>query len=1116
LTLSWISPGDDGQIGTASSYDIRYSVEVITEDNFDSAMQIAGIVPEVAGTVQEITVDQLLPNTSYYFAIKSIDVVGNVSLISNIAVGTTTNVPLLSTTSMWPKYHRDTQNTGWTQTEGTTLDSLLWTYETGGVVNSSPVVDENGVVYFGSEDGKLYAVNTDGSFKWSFDTGDGIVAAPLLATMNKLYIGSKSGSFYSLNRTTGDTVWTYMTGDQIYSSATVDDAGRVFVGSLDGKLYCIDSEFGTLNWSTTIGTRIYSSPALSVAQDVIYVGGFDKKVYAVEVSTGQTLWTYSTDGYILGSVAVDSNGVVYTSSSDRKLYALNSDGSEKWIYATGGAIWYSSPSIGMNGQIYIGSDDNKLHCVDANTGEQLWTYTTGGDIRNSPAISSNGYVYFGSSDSKIYALDSEGVLKWSFETNAQIQMSSVAIGSSGRIYVGSNDMHLYTIGYEDLTVPSSPQNLSGIGGDNRVELFWDHNDESDLLRYLVYRDESSPALTLFDSVPSNINFFIDENVYNGVSYYYRIRLADQAHNLSAFSNEVNIIPLDIIPPPPPENLTVVGGNGEVTLSWTPSSTNDFSHYYIYSKIDGMEMSIIDSVNNAFTSNILLTGLNNSITYYFAITAVDTNGNESGFSNEVSIIPYAGPIWYVSQNGNDSNTGYSTSAFATIQRAINKSSTGDTIIICPGVYYENIEIINKTLVIKSLSLPDSVIIDGGQNASGVIFRNTDGHSVLQSVTIRNGYGLKGGGIYCENSNPKLKELIIYDNLSNMKGGGIYCENSNPVIENCLILKNTSGDGGGIAFVNNSNPELSHVDIIGNIAYEHGGALYSYGNCHLSITNSILMSNGNESLYLDYSDTPSSLSISFCDIVDGVEDIVLTNGSLVSESIITADPLFVNETSDNYRLSDYSPCIGAGAIDHSLDIDIVRSLRPNPTGSNPDLGMYESVYASQRPKSCYIYDGLNLFDVDWWGDSLYKAHWDSFVDNGIVNYEIAMGNSDSLISNIVDWMVVGLDTFSVLSANAVIEGETYYMSVRGLDSDGQLSDTTTSDGFTIDWTIPVINFANEGSDSFDMDYINHDSLFTTVSWLGSDEISGIANYEYALGTTSGGTETIDWTSTGTATG
>ena len=122
-------------------------------------------------------------------------------------------------------------------------------------------MDDRGDIYFGSEDGSVYALNLDGTLKWSYATGGGVVAAPLVSTMDRLYVGSKSGDFYCFNRTAGDTVWTYNAGDQIYSSAVIDSAGRLFFGDLSGTLHCLDSEFGTLYWQASIGNRIYSSPA---------------------------------------------------------------------------------------------------------------------------------------------------------------------------------------------------------------------------------------------------------------------------------------------------------------------------------------------------------------------------------------------------------------------------------------------------------------------------------------------------------------------------------------------------------------------------------------------------------------------------------------------------------------------------------------------------------------------------------------------------------------------------------------------------------------------------------------------------------------------------------------
>lgn len=90
LTVSWTSPGDDANSGTATSYDLRYSTPPITAGNFSSATQVTGEpTPQVAGTSQNMTVTGLSPNTTYYFAIQTSDEIPNTSTISNVASGTT-------------------------------------------------------------------------------------------------------------------------------------------------------------------------------------------------------------------------------------------------------------------------------------------------------------------------------------------------------------------------------------------------------------------------------------------------------------------------------------------------------------------------------------------------------------------------------------------------------------------------------------------------------------------------------------------------------------------------------------------------------------------------------------------------------------------------------------------------------------------------------------------------------------------------------------------------------------------------------------------------------------------------------------------------------------------
>jgi phosphodiesterase/alkaline phosphatase D-like protein len=93
-TLAWTAPGDDGNMGTAKSYDLRYSTSPITPSNFSSASKASGFpVPALAGTKQSFTIPKLSASRTYYFAIKATDNAGNVSPLSNVTSATTAAPP---------------------------------------------------------------------------------------------------------------------------------------------------------------------------------------------------------------------------------------------------------------------------------------------------------------------------------------------------------------------------------------------------------------------------------------------------------------------------------------------------------------------------------------------------------------------------------------------------------------------------------------------------------------------------------------------------------------------------------------------------------------------------------------------------------------------------------------------------------------------------------------------------------------------------------------------------------------------------------------------------------------------------------------------------------------
>ena len=110
--------------------------------------------------------------------------------------------------------------------------------------------------------------------KWSYATGNSVRSSPAV-TNGVVYIGSDDGEVYALNASTGALLWTYTAGAGIFSSPAVA-SGMVYVGSLDYKVYALNAKTGSKLWSYSTGGG-YSSPV--VVNGMVYVGG-GSSVYA--------------------------------------------------------------------------------------------------------------------------------------------------------------------------------------------------------------------------------------------------------------------------------------------------------------------------------------------------------------------------------------------------------------------------------------------------------------------------------------------------------------------------------------------------------------------------------------------------------------------------------------------------------------------------------------------------------------------------------------------------------------------------------------------------------------------------------------------------------------------
>ncbi len=183
---------------------------------------------------------------------------------------------------------------------------------------------------------------------------------------------------------------------------------------------------------------------------------------------------------------------------------------------------------------------------------------------------------------------------------------------------------------------------------------------------------------------------------------------------------------------------------------------------------------------------------------------------------------------------------------TIQGAIDASEDGDSVLVAPGEYVENIIFGGKAIsVIGNPDNPSEVIIDGDEQDCVVSFENEeDSTSVLSGFTITNGSQMFGGGIDCQpNSSPILIDLIVTGNHATRGGGGIYFTwGADPKIIRTIIKNNSAGrGGGGISSWTPAHAYLKDVVIIGNTARDWGGGIYSESRGSFTLENVLISDN-----------------------------------------------------------------------------------------------------------------------------------------------------------------------------------------------------------------------------------------------------------------------------------
>ncbi|SVB18101.1 uncharacterized protein METZ01_LOCUS170955, partial [marine metagenome] len=261
----------------------------------------------------------------------------------------------------------------------------------------------------------------------------------------------------------------------------------------------------------------------------------------------------------------------------------------------------------------------------------------------------------------------------------------------------------------------------------------------------------------------------------------------------------------------------------------------------------------------------------------------------------------------------------------------------------GFWNHNSEDMNATLI--NVTIEDNVAQAGWFIGHGGGVWANNSNTVFENCTIRNNTSNNNGGgvnYWGGSSWPEFYGCTIMGNSASAEGGGVYlaADAAGLTMERCVVANNSSGAWAGGVTVggNQGTSTITNCTIVGNSGAASGVEVFN--GATLVIQNSILWDN----TPINFDDQYGNGFAYYSDIGGGYD----------GEGNIDADPLFTNENSGDYTLTQDSPCKDAGTAD--LDGDGVDDIT-DYNGSAPDMGAFESTIAALEgftlyPSSTYV--------------------------------------------------------------------------------------------------------------------------------------------------------------------
>ncbi|MCK4654686.1 MAG: T9SS type A sorting domain-containing protein [Candidatus Cloacimonetes bacterium] len=308
---------------------------------------------------------------------------------------------------------------------------------------------------------------------------------------------------------------------------------------------------------------------------------------------------------------------------------------------------------------------------------------------------------------------------------------------------------------------------------------------------------------------------------------------------------------------------------------------------------------------------------------------------------------------------------------TIQEGINVAVDGDTVLVQPDTYFENIDYIGKNITVASLFLTtqdttyiSQTVIDGNQDGNVLIFENEESvNAKLIGFTIT---GATVQAIYIENASATIQDNLIINNQMGIlyfNGAGIYCSNSSAIIVNNEIAFNTEGYHGGGIYLDNWDGELINNEIHHNITnagygIDYGSGLFLGGSSGYVENNLIY---GNDSNY-----TASS----FC--------------CYSTNSVIEHNQIIENENTGIKIVGNSMPIINNNNIYGNFLYDVYVNVEDSTEVIDFQCNYWGESTTNEMDSLPYPSDISVIYDI-FDNENLAFVNYDNWLDSPITSFE-----------------------------------------------------------------------------------------------------------------------------------